>query len=271
MMLLVDRSLSQRLERAEAAANAAFVEARARLAPESGAAWIDVAGTYAMFDGVASPVTQTFGLGLFASPTDEDLTALEAFFIERGAPVHHEVSPIALVDLMPRLTARGYRPVELTTILFQELPRAALPATIAPDPGLRVRVITPGEGERWAQAAADGWNDVAPELREWMLALGRVNAQRPDTQCFIAELDGMPVATGALSMSGGVAVLAGASTIPSARGRGAQGALLHARLDYAASQGCDLALMGASPGSPSQRNAERQGFRIAYTRIKWRR
>jgi len=28
--------------------------------------------------------------------------------------------------------------------------------------------------------------------------------------------------------------------------------------------------MGALPGSASQRNAERNGFRIAYTRIKWR-
>jgi hypothetical protein len=28
--------------------------------------------------------------------------------------------------------------------------------------------------------------------------------------------------------------------------------------------------MGAAPGSASQRNAERQGFRIAYTRMKWR-
>ena len=67
----------------------------------------------------------------------------------------------------------------------------------------------------------------------------------------------------------GVALLAGASTIPSARNRGAQRALLEARLRHAASQGCDLAMMGASPGSTSQKNAERQGFRIAYTRIKW--
>jgi hypothetical protein len=28
-------------------------------------------------------------------------------------------------------------------------------------------------------------------------------------------------------------------------------------------------MMGAQPGSASQRNAERHGFRIAYTRIKW--
>jgi hypothetical protein len=73
-----------------------------------------------------------------------------------------------------------------------------------------------------------------------------------------------------LAIHDGVAHLAGASTIPAGRKQGAQLALLDARLRYAAEQGCDLALMGAAPGSGSQRNAERHGFRIAYTRIKWR-
>jgi hypothetical protein len=39
---------------------------------------------------------------------------------------------------------------------------------------------------------------------------------------------------------------------------------------YAADRGCDLAMMVAEAGSESQRNAERQGFRVAYTRMKWR-
>lgn len=30
-------------------------------------------------------------------------------------------------------------------------------------------------------------------------------------------------------------------------------------------------MMVAQPGSGSQRNAERQGFRTAYTRVKWQR
>ena len=68
-----------------------------------------------------------------------------------------------------------------------------------------------------------------------------------------------------------MAILAGASTVPSARNRGAQRALLQARLRIAAERGCDLVMMGASPGSTSQKNAERQAFRIAYTRIKWQR
>ncbi|HSR51716.1 MAG TPA: hypothetical protein VLV83_12880, partial [Acidobacteriota bacterium] len=45
--------------------------------------------------------------------------------------------------------------------------------------------------------------------------------------------------------------------------------LLEARLRFAARRGCTLAMMCAQPGSPSQRNAQRHNFQIAYTRIKW--
>jgi hypothetical protein len=72
----VDVALARRLERTEARANAAFVESRARLAPDVGATWIEVAGAYAMFDGVGSPLTQTFGLGMFDLVTDGVLEAL---------------------------------------------------------------------------------------------------------------------------------------------------------------------------------------------------
>jgi hypothetical protein len=51
--------------------------------------------------------------------------------------------------------------------------------------------------------------------------------------------------------------------------QGAQRALLAARLQWAADHGARLAMMVAQPGSTSHRNAERQGFRVAYTRTKW--
>ncbi len=86
-----------------------------------------------------------------------------------------------------------------------------------------------------------------------------------------AEIDGQPIATGVVFISGGVALLAGASTIPEARRQGAQSALLEARLRYAVEKRCDLAMMCALPGSASQRNAQRNGFQIAYTRTKWKR
>src|SRR5262249_39828267 len=111
-LLLCDLALARRLERAEARANAAFVETRAGLFPDSGARWIEVAGAYAMFDGVKSPCTQTFGLGLFEKATPADMKAIEEFFGERGAPVFHEVSPLADLTLLALLNERDYHPME---------------------------------------------------------------------------------------------------------------------------------------------------------------
>ncbi len=97
-----------------------------------------------------------------------------------------------------------------------------------------------------------------------------MSANKTSGHSFLAELDGTPIAAGGLTIHGGVALLAGASTVPEGRRQGAQNALLAARLRFAEEKGCDVAMMCALPGSASQRNAERQGFRIAYTRIKWR-
>ena len=262
-----DRALGQRLERAEGAASAAFVESRARLAPATGARWIEVAGAYAMFDGPESPLTQTFGLGMFAEPTPAALDALEAFFHGSGADVHHEVSPLADPAVLPLLTSRGYQPIELTSVMHQPIAsRTASPVTST---DIRARVIARDEEPIWADTAARGWSEH-PELIAFIREMGEVSAHARGTRCFLAERRGVPIAAAGLTMKEGVALLAGASTIPEWRGRGAQAALLAARLAFAAEQGCDLAMMGAQPGSASQRNAERQGFRIAYTRIKWR-
>ena len=115
-MIYSDRSLSQKLERTEARANADFVATRARLVPDSGAEWIEVGGAYAMFDGVESPLTQTFGFGIFEEATAEQLEKIETFFQDRGAPVFHEVSPMADLSILGLLSDRGYRPIELTSV-----------------------------------------------------------------------------------------------------------------------------------------------------------
>ena len=107
------------LERAESESNARFVEAWGRAYPESGACWIEVAGTHAMFDGPDSPTTQTFGLGMFAKPAAADFDTLERFFLDRGSAVNHEVSPLAGVPVARSLADRGYRPVEFTSVMYQ--------------------------------------------------------------------------------------------------------------------------------------------------------
>jgi len=266
-MIFSDLDLSRRLERAEAIGGARFVEASGRLSPDSGARWIEVAGAYAMFNGPGSPVTQTFGLGVFAEPTAADLDRLEAFFHERGAPVNHEVSPLAGVALADQLARRGYRPIELTSVMCKPLTTSYGPLEPS-NPRITTRLRAEGEDDLWSRTCARGW-DVHPEFEEFLVGLGRVTACCEGAISFFACLDDEPVATAVLRCDGGVALLAGASTVPEARRQGAQRALLDARLSMAAGQGCDLAMMCAEPGSASQRNAERQGFRIAYTRTKW--
>ena len=220
-----------------------------------------------MFDGVDSPCTQTFGFGLFSTPAANQLDVLEEFFATRGSAVFHEVSPLADPSTLTLLGNRGYRPIELTTVLHRPV-GAALAGSSASD--VQVRPIKPGEAGLWADASAMGWSEQ-PMLGDFMRDMGIVMTSSKKVTGFVAEIDGVIAATGALAMHEGVAMLAGASTIPAFRGRGAQNALLRARLRMAADHGCDLAAMGASPGSASQRNAERQGFLVAYTRTKWAR
>jgi hypothetical protein len=226
-----------------------------------------VAGAHAVYDGVSSPITQSFGLGLSQAVSGTELERIESFFIERGAPVFHEVSPLAGLPLHASLCERGYRPVEFTSVLYLPL-RNEIESPPAGN-RIRTRIVGREEQQVWAQTAARGWSET-PGISTFLQDLGAISAEREDAFSFLAELDGQPIAAGALSVSSGVALLAGASTIPAGRKQGAQLALLHSRLRYASEHGCDIAMLCAEPGSASQRNGERHGFRIAYTRVKWR-
>jgi GNAT superfamily N-acetyltransferase len=89
---------------------------------------------------------------------------------------------------------------------------------------------------------------------------------RPDSTCLLAWEEGRPVGGGALAVHEGVAALYGASTLPSYRRRGVQKSVILALLSCALESGCDVAYTLTQPGSTSQRNVERQQFRVVYTR-----
>lgn len=268
MTTFSDRTLSQKLERTEARTSVDLVEARKILFPEVGAEWIEVAGAYAMFDGAESPLTQTFGLGLFDEITNAELGEIEAFFQKHNAPVFHEVSPMADASLLGLLNERGYRPIELTSVMFRPLD-AENEISLLNNPNIRTRIIGADEIDIFAKTAAKVWSVEMPDYADFMIEFCKVSANSKSASSFIAEIKGVPVATGTLFICGDVGELGGASTIPESRNQGAQNALLAARLNYARENGCKIAMMGASPGSQSQRNAEKNGFRIAYTRTKW--
>ena len=267
MIAAADLALSRRLERAEGHACAMFAEARRRLFPESGAEWLEVGGAYACFSGVDSPVTQSFGLGIFESLDAAALDAAERFFFKRGTAAVHEMSPLAGVEALGLLGERGYRPVEVSSVMYRAAD-GSLAETVA-DVDVRVAVGA-SDAAVWADVMARGWMAEYPEFREMLMKNGAIGVACEGNVPFLAGTGGKASAAATLCIHEGVALLAGAATVPEMRRRGLQTALIAARIRYAFEHGCDLVMMVASPGSNSQRNGERNGFRVAYTRTKWR-
>ncbi|MGA2831677.1 MAG: GNAT family N-acetyltransferase [Terracidiphilus sp.] len=266
MVIFSDSALARRLEGAEGFACAHFAEARSRLFPQSGSTWTKCAGATLVFDGVDAPTTQSFGLGLFEQLTAEALDEMERFFESRGAAVMHEVCPMAGTAVLDLLCSRSYKPFEVSNVLYRTVDRGDLnhPSNI------RVRVIGAEEAQLWSDVSTRGWTHEHPELAAFVQQMGAVCVARKQSPCFLAEIDGKPGAAGVLCLHEGVALFGGSATVPEFRRRGLQAALLEKRMEYALEQGCDLAMMVAEAGSNSQRNAERKGFRVAYTRLKWR-
>jgi len=265
-MTFADLALARLLERAEGYACSQFAVARSRIFPRSGSCWTECCGALLTFDGVEAPTTQSFGLGLFAELTESILEEAEAFFFMRGTPAMHEMCPLVGPATLKLLCKRGYRPIEVSNVLY--LPLVEPAASSASD--VRVRVVGKDEAALWTDISTRGWTHEHPELEQFMRETSGLLVSREGSPCFLAEVDGQPGGAGGLVIHERVALLAGAATVPEFRRRGLQGALLEARLRYAREHGCDLAMMVAEAGSNSQRNAERQGFRVAYTRMKWR-
>jgi len=158
-----------------------------------------------MFDGVSSPVTQTFGLGLFEPATAEVLDGIERFFRDRQAPVFHEVSPLAGLALVTSLNERGYEPVELTSVMYRPI-RSLIEKHQPSNEQIQVRPVGSDEGDVLSQTIVKGWSDF-PEYIDYLQDMTPVWTNRKGGVSFLAELEGRPIAAGMLS-------LAGACTIP---------------------------------------------------------
>lgn len=263
---LTDYATSQRIELADAANSRRCGNLLAEHHPEIAASTFDVMGGCAIFAGVGSPITQAIGLGMSGAVSDEDMYRMEQFFESRGARTEVETSPHSHASLRDAYDRRGYRLLEWTNVLCQRLDSAGL--DVEPPPGVEIRRARLDQADLLASLLVQGF---AAELsQEMMLQLGVMGAAlfRASAAGFIAYVDGHPAGGGNVFVHNGVAGAMGAATIPEFRRRGVQTALLNARLDYARSQGCDLAYTITGPGSGSQRNAERTGFEVVYTRSK---
>ena len=98
----------------------------------------------------------------------------------------------------------------------------------------------------------------------WRAPLGR-----PGWTQVVAYDGDEPVAAGGLHVAGSTGWVGAAATVPHARGRGAQTALLALRLRLAAEQGAERVCVTTDRGSASLRNLERAGFRASAQAVPW--
>jgi GNAT superfamily N-acetyltransferase len=168
----------------------------------------------------------------------------------------------------------GLRPwLEVTPVVELELPaEAALlgfqsvlygPVSAETEPSLPVRETD--EAVATARLLLDAFG-VPPEIAERHSPPLAHASARTSGRMFVVDLDDRPVAGAILTTMDKVGYLAMAGTLPEFRGRGCQSALIKARIAAAAATGCELIVATAAFGSLSQRNIERGGLRVAYTK-----
>jgi hypothetical protein len=267
--LFADLELARRVEAAWDFLGVENALAQRRRMPGSGAEVLAVGGGHAVFLGPGSPLSQAQGLGLQGPVAEVELARMESFFRERGTETRVEVASLADPSLLPILSRRGYLIMEQTHTLVS--PRGAWALREQPhgpsSPGKVEVGLVDAEGmEHWVDVVLRCFFEEPeappPALRDGAIAMAMV----PGVTAWLARVEGKPAGGGSLLIHDGLALICGDGTLPRFRHRGVQTALLHTRLAHASAAGCDLAVICTQPGSGSQRNAERQGFRVVYAR-----
>ncbi|HUK73962.1 MAG TPA: GNAT family N-acetyltransferase [Candidatus Bathyarchaeia archaeon] len=256
----VDLEFARRLEAAEMIFPDC-VESLHRYSPSDPIAAEHVARGIAFFGGVTYPANQCVGMGLHGEVTAADIDRVEDFFRSRGVASTIVVSPLAHESLRALLGQRGYAIAEFNSVLIRRI-RAEEPFAVPP--GIVIERVTPETVQSWMSVIAEGFAQdikVAEDVFGGFAAL-------PGALAFLARIEDKVVGGcgGRVIPEARIAALFGTATLPPFRRRGVQTALIARRLHEAAKADCEYAVVSTHPGSGSQRNMERRGFRLAYTK-----
>jgi Acetyltransferase (GNAT) family len=261
----VDLALARRLESVEEMPQVEYARVFQKTRPDVGAAEEEICGGHMVFAGLGSPIGRATGVGFHRPLTSEDLDRIEAFYRARKAPSQVDLCPMHHPEVFEMFKERGYAIAELNNVLYRKLdPEEKF---LPPPQGFEIRRSRIEEAaEAGAIVESAFFPDGAPEAYRGLIA---PLYQMPGGLAFVASSDGKPVACGAGLMipAHRVFALCGAGTLVAFRGRGLQTALLCARLAAATEAGCEYAAVVTQGGTTSQRNAERLGFRVAYSKV----
>jgi len=264
-MQFVDKAFARRLEACEEMPQVLYARVFQKTRPEIGAAEEQICGGHMVFAGLGSPIGRATGVGLNQPLTSHDLDQVEQFYRERGAPSQVDLTPLHDPPVFELFKERGYAIAELNNVLCRKLEDIDEPSL----PGTKFEIRrSPAEESDLTGAIVESafFPDGAPEAFRGLMA---PLYEMENALAFVATVDGKPVAcgTGIVIHEHRVFALCGAGTLSAYRGRGLQTALLQARMSAALQAGCEYAVVVTQGGSSSQRNVERLGFRVAYSKV----
>ncbi len=267
-MALVGLELARRLELAQARRSVEYSRASGRWDAGQADA-LPVAGGYAVCSGAGLPVNRATGLGMAGPVTRSDLERVAQFFHSHGMASRVDLCPLADASLLDLLRVDGYLLEGFLNVLYCHIGEcmadSARMTSVCPE--VRVIEVGPEGRDLWLRTAAQGFSELE-EPPDEVLRILVPNFDSAIATCFLAYVNGEPAGAGAIVSHEGAVELCSDSTRPAFRRQGVQAALLRARLAAARKAGCDLALALTTPGTASQRNIERVGLRLAYTRAE---
>lgn len=264
-MQFVDKPFARRLEACEEMPQVLYARVFQQTRPEIGAAEQEICGGHMVFAGLGSPIGRATGVGLNQPLTSHDLDQIEQFYREHGAPSQVDLTPLHDPQVFEMFKDRGYAIAELNNVLYRRLEDLYGPSL--PSTNFEIRQSPAEEADLTGSIVeAAFFPDGAPEAFRGLIA---PLYQMESALAFVATVNGTPVAcgTGIVISEHRVFALCGAGTLSAYRGRGLQTALLQARMSAALNAGCEYAVVVTQGGSSSQRNVERLGFRVAYSKV----
>ncbi len=257
-----DLELARRLEAAQAADGAATVEGLVRARPGCQAVSEPIAGGRAVFAGRNSPLTHALGIGMDGAVSEAEFDRLEEFFRTRDTNVVIDLCPMAHASVVHFIETRGYRIVEFNNVMARRITSGEVfPLETG---GLYVGRAGDINAALWIEVVAKGFLECQNPPSDFLDMFAGTPLV---ADCFLACEEMLPVGGAGMFVHDGVAALFGDATVPYARRRGIQMALIHARLEAAARAGCNVAMASVLPGSGSHRNYERAGFQLVYMRV----
>jgi GNAT superfamily N-acetyltransferase len=263
-MLFLSRSDARRMEAAEEYGALCYAQIIKPDRPEWGIEWQEFLGGHLVFVARRSLVGRAHALGFAGEVKPDDIQHVEDFYFRHEADAQVDVCPYADPSLFESLNQRGFQVAEFNQTLARWI--APGESFSRRHDGLEIRRISAEEGPEWSNLLARVFfADQATNFGRFFLPW----VKHEHAMCVGAFIGEQMVggAGGLIIPQHRMAGLFGAATLPEFRGRGIQTTLLEERLRLAQQAGCDLAATLTMPGTSSQRNAERAGFRTAYTKV----